>query len=646
MKQIYFSVVMFFIAATSFAQQPIITSIVDGDCSGGNPKLLEIYASGTVDFTLFSLENQTNGNTTWGSAFDLSGFGTVTDGFIYVTTTGSAGALATEFPGLASATVLTDNVINLNGDDRIRIIETATSTVIDQYGVSGVDGTAQTWEYADSSAKRINGTGPDNGFVEANWVFGGAGSLNNLGVCQGGTDTFETLIGGIGTYTTVMSTVPAVTITAPSDGSTLAGGTTTTDIIWNSMNLPAGATFNVSVNGTDNLDVTSPYSITVMDGVTYNVTVSMVNGAMLVTTDSTSFDVAFPCDLQLGTITETCQTSTSGVDLYDVTIDFTGGSTSTYVIDTAGNGTVAGDDPSTVAAGQITITGVTEGVDFTVTVTGDAANSSCTLTRNISSPACLGNVTCANPGDLIITEIMQNPASVNDNLGEYFEVYNTTGAAIDMLGYEIVDLTNANENFTVILSVIVPANGYAVFVASADPLANGGITPDYVYDGTSMFLGNSSDELSIQCGGTVIDEVSWDNGATFPDGIGMSMELSLNSYNSTDNDLGTNWGLAVTAYGDGDLGTPGAVNDFTLSNDTFDANTFKIYPNPVNGSTVNIVSTNGEAVDVIIYSTLGQRVLTAAGLTNELNVSNLDSGMYIVKISQGNATQTRKLVIK
>ncbi len=74
--------------------------------------------------------------------------------------------------------------------------------------------------------------------------------------------------------------------------------------------------------------------------------------------------------------------------------------------------------------------------------------------------------------------------------------------------------------------------------------------------------------------------------------------------------------------------------------------TFNIYPNPAVGNTLHITSSNGEAVNVVIYSTLGQQVLTAKALTNELNVSSLNAGMYIVRISQGNTTQTRKLVIK
>lgn len=646
MKQIYFSIAMLLVATLSFGQSPIITAIVDGDCSGGNPKLLEIYADGAVDFTLYSLENQTNANTTWGATQDLSSLGTVTDDFVYITTSGSAASLATEFPSLASAPTLISGTMNLNGDDRIRIINTTTMAVIDQYGAEGVDGSGTTWEYADSSAKRVNGTGPDAGFTEANWSVAGAGALNNLGVCQGGTDTFETLIGGIGTYSTTMSTTPSVSITAPTNGTTLAGGTTSTDVSWNSLNTPAGGTFTITVNGTATTNATSPFTVPVSDGMAYAVTVDMLDGATVVASDATNFDVSFPCDLQLATITETCQTSTSGVDLYDVTIDYTAGGTSTYTIDTAGNGTVGGDNPSTVAAGQIIITGVTEGVDFTVTITGDPANSSCNLTRNISSPACLANVTCANPGDIILTEIMQNPSATADNQGEYFEVYNTTSAPIDMLGYEIVDLTNAAENFTIITSVIVPANGYAVFVANADTTLNGGITPDYVYDGTSTFLGNGSDELSIQCNGTVIDEVSWDNGATFPDGTGVSMELALTKYNATDNDLGANWGLAVSSYGAGDLGTPGAVNDFTLSNNQFTINSVKMYPNPVDGNTLNFSIENGNAVDVIIYSALGQQVISQTDVRNSLNVASLDSGLYIVKITQDGNSQTRKLVVQ
>ncbi|HKJ27516.1 MAG TPA: lamin tail domain-containing protein, partial [Anaerolineales bacterium] len=42
-------------------------------------------------------------------------------------------------------------------------------------------------------------------------------------------------------------------------------------------------------------------------------------------------------------------------------------------------------------------------------------------------------------GDVIINEIMQNPNAVFDSAGEWLELYNTTGADIDLNGWTIQD---------------------------------------------------------------------------------------------------------------------------------------------------------------------------------------------------------------
>jgi hypothetical protein len=57
--------------------------------------------------------------------------------------------------------------------------------------------------------------------------------------------------------------------------------------------------------------------------------------------------------------------------------------------------------------------------------------------------------------------------------------------------------------------------------------------------------------------GIIIDEVSYDNGATYPDENGASMML-LDPY--LDNSLGENWGAADVQFGTGDYGTPGQLN--------------------------------------------------------------------------------------
>ena len=137
-----YSLLFCFIAISFLAksQSPILTMISDGDCSGGKPKVVEIYAQGTVDFSLYSLELQTNSNSNWGSANNLASLGTVTDEFVYVYGFSGASYFTSEYPS-AINTFGAGGSVNFNGDDRIRIVEDASGNVVDQYGEEGTDGT-------------------------------------------------------------------------------------------------------------------------------------------------------------------------------------------------------------------------------------------------------------------------------------------------------------------------------------------------------------------------------------------------------------------------------------------------------------------------------------------------------------------------
>jgi hypothetical protein len=50
--------------------------------------------------------------------------------------------------------------------------------------------------------------------------------------------------------------------------------------------------------------------------------------------------------------------------------------------------------------------------------------------------------------------------------------------------------------------------------------------------------------------------------------------------------------------------------------------------------------------EVAIYDVLGKKVLQSTMTSKELNVSSLSPGVYIIKIKEGEATATRKLIIK
>ncbi len=377
-------------------------------------------------------------------------------------------------------------------------------------------------------------------------------------------------------------------------------------------------------------------------------------GTQFGTPGTANTSCAITCDLNLGNRDAVCDAYTNDADTYTATLDFSGGNTSTYAV-TATAGTVGGDDPGAVESGTIDITGIPEGTDVTISVSNTASGGVCDLSVTITAPVCIA-ATCAPVGSIIFTEIMNNPAPpINDSEGEWFELYNTTSNPIDLIGWSIVDDNHTlyNEGFVFESSVVVPAGGYVLIANNGDSVLNGGLpTPDYVYDyyASNLTLGNGSDGITIHCPlGNIIDSVVWDNGATFPDNSGKSMSLDVNHLNATDNDDGANWSNVTFTYGsDGQLGTPGGANDQQLSSGLSEIAGFDIYPNPVSNGII-VVSTD-QAMDkqIDLYNILGKRVFTHTftGTRATLNISNINAGIYIIKVKEGNSISTRKLVVK
>lgn len=224
---------------------------------------------------------------------------------------------------------------------------------------------------------------------------------------------------------------------------------------------------------------------------------------------------------------------------------------------------------------EVTVTGVAmEPAGTGVTIT--ASDNAMLLASGTSVPF---DVVEPVIPDIIITEIMQNPDSVSDNDGEWFEVFNTTNAPIDMLGWIIRDDgTNAD---TVKTSLVVPAQGFAVLGINGDPGINGGYTCDYVY--TNYFLGNSDDEVVILLpdGITEVDRVNYDGGPNWPDPTGASMVFTGTPANdNNDYNYWTTATLREPTYtgATGDLGSPGT-----------------------NGHDQNLVTTAGITLDIKVF---------------------------------------------
>ncbi len=174
------------VAVVSADAAVIMTGIVDGTLSGGNPKAIELYIDGTEDLSSYTLERSSNGGT-FGSSFALSGI--YTDTFVYLIGTGNGGVAAFDnvfgTTGIFANRITSGNV-NGNGNDGFRLLSGA--VVVDTFGnpadVSASADYSAPWAYQDSFAYRVDDTGPDGGFVLANWSFEGNGALNGLSAAQ------------------------------------------------------------------------------------------------------------------------------------------------------------------------------------------------------------------------------------------------------------------------------------------------------------------------------------------------------------------------------------------------------------------------------------------------------------------------------
>ena len=71
-----------------------------------------------------------------------------------------------------------------------------------------------------------------------------------------------------------------------------------------------------------------------------------------------------------------------------------------------------------------------------------------------------------------------------------------------------------------------------------------------------------------------------------------------------------------------------------------------IYPNPVSNGRLYITTQKKAAKEIEIFDVLGKKIITTEIFDKSLDVSQLSPGVYILKIKEGNASATRKLVIR
>ena len=248
-------------------------------------------------------------------------------------------------------------------------------------------------------------------------------------------------------------------------------------------------------------------------------------------------------------------TSTQVDVLFSEDVDQTTAETFTnYTIDNGITVSAAARDAGNNALVHLTVSTLSTGITYMITINNVEDIAGNPILPN--SQATFEFVS-ADPNDIIITEIMPDPAAVDDTEGEWFEVYNTTDSPINLNGWILHD-----NNGTQIIAGdnIIASHDYFVFCCNETLATNGGVPTDYEYSDVypgGLQLANAGDVVKICTpGDVIIDSVQYTS--SWPYGAGYSMQLKDVTY---PNDDDTSWCAAQSAWtgSAGDNGTPGEV---------------------------------------------------------------------------------------
>jgi hypothetical protein len=402
-----------------------------------------------------------------------------------------------------------------------------------------------------------------------------------------------------------------------------------------------------------------------------------------------------PVQITFGTPVATCNASTLNLDTYNISIPYTGAGNSGLVL-TTNSGVIGGDNPASIANGTITLTGITEGTSYLVTAT----QGTCSKQVGGNSPECkpinplpyydsfnytvgsslgaLQTWTNVNSGDNITTTTGSLTYTGLTTAG------NSVSFAADGIDcFSPITSTNSGTvYYSFLMNIgsmtgVTDANGGYFAGIGENSTTLGATLWTKRVDDTNFNLGievrtatttnTTYSTTSYQTGQTYFVVVGYTfNTATAADDVvslwvNPTVNAAMPTATLTDSHAATDLLNASTFFLRQDsatetptvqidelrIGTAWAdVVPQTAGINDNNINGLTMYPNPLSGNTLYLTSSANAAMSVQIFDLLGKEVLKANVVNNAVNVSGLNAGVYMVKVTEEGKTATRKLVIQ
>jgi len=209
--------------------------------------------------------------------------------------------------------------------------------------------------------------------------------------------------------------------------------------------------------------------------------------------------------------------------------------------------------------------------------------------------------------------------------------------------YDTIDLNGFStdaDGFFIIGSDLTP--GVDIALGADNTIQNGADAVAIYLDDASNFP-NNTPVTAVNLVDAVVYGTADDDDMELLNGLNETVQYdeSLNGNKDTESiQFDGSGGFCVIAP------TLRLTNSCVLGTNDLANEQFSIYPNPATKGYVNISSKVIGSKKVSVFDVLGKQVINTKLSNDRLDISSLNSGIYILKVVQGTSSITKKLVVK
>ena len=290
------------------------------------------------------------------------------------------------------------------------------------------------------------------------------------------------------------------------------------------------------------------------------------------------------------------------------------------------------DDTNTLSTSNtsITVTGLEANTEFCFTVfakdasqnTAPSSNESCETTEQGAS----------STNEIFISEYVEGSSN-----NKALEIANFTGNLINLSGYTIARDVNGNGTYGAALQLTgMLATGNVHVISRGNASAETVALADQISSGDAMSF-NGDDPVGLFKNGVLIDIFGNFGGTNnFANATYRRKQTVINP--TTVFDLAGEW-VTSTTNDITDLGSHSAP----LGSNDLQENSFSFFPNPARLNKLFFKSNRPLSIEV--YSLTGKLILnTTIDSSKSLDISSLNTGLFIIKMRSDSGTKIKKLI--